>query len=147
MRNIIIAADVRGDSRVGGLVGSAYSTTQIENSFVSGSISGNEHVAGLVGYLFPPNSSSKSTINQALSTAVITGTGYDFGGLVGYSRYTDVIHNSYWAKDTSTQVYSAGSFAAKSSVCLDLVTLQCAIAENTDVVPYTHLTRPKNATA
>ncbi|MEH6450450.1 MAG: autotransporter subunit C [Oleispira sp.] len=127
IRNTVVVADVSGGSSVAGLVGFVSSGTQIENSFVSGSVSGDFSVAGLVGR----NNTASISINKTLSTSVVRGNTL-VGGLVGHSDRAGVVHNSYWAKDASTQRSSSNRSEANSYVGLNLAILQCAIAENTD---------------
>jgi hypothetical protein len=132
IRNVVIVANVQGSDSVAGLAGSIYRATQIENVFVSGSVSGENHVAGLVGRSTESNSNIKNSISQSLSVSVITGLSDEStGGLVGYLNDTAVT-NSYWAKDTSTQLKSYDNSEVNGYVGLNLAKLQCAIAENTD---------------
>jgi hypothetical protein len=134
--NISVGANVQGDYYVAGLVGAIESSTHIENSFSSGSVSGNYYIAGLVGWPNESNLTPKTSISQSLSVSTVIspiGSFYDrSGGLVGRVDYTTDIINSYWAKDISGQRYSAGSSESNSYVGLNLTTLQCATAENTD---------------
>ena len=129
IRNVVVVANVQGEDYVAGLVGWATSETHIGNSFVSGSVSGDRYVAGLLGWSHGASNSTNS-ISQSLSTSFVMGNG-SVGGLIGYSYNTNII-NSYWAKGISGQDSSAGRSEANSYVGLNLATLQCATAENTD---------------
>jgi hypothetical protein len=75
-----------GYGYVGGLVGSNWGT--ITNSYAVGSASGEFYVGGLVGY----NGNSGSTITNSYAMGSVQGSSF-VGGLVGY--YYGTIRNSY----------------------------------------------------
>jgi hypothetical protein len=98
---------VSGQWHVGGLVG-LNNQGYIENSYSRGDVSGKYNVGGLVGGNF-------GAIQKTYSTGKVEGE-KDVGGLLG-KDYKDEeeskpsVINSYWNKDSSNQLKSAGSKA------------------------------------
>ena len=136
IRNILVAAKVSGNLRIGGLVGSidisgARSKMQIDNAVISGSISGSVAVGGLAGFLGASSDSDVFSVSAVLNTAFVEGALY-VGGLVGRNNTDILVTNSYWAQDSSQQTNSGGQSEANSYVGLNLETLQCAVAANSD---------------
>jgi cbb3-type cytochrome oxidase subunit 3 len=149
IQNIVVAARVQGRYVLGGVAGSG-TDSSLENISVSGSVIGFDGVGGLIGRL--GNSDLEvaridyeyytlSSIVNVVSSSVVSGNGYDIGGLIGafYSGHQARnitpqvrIRNSYWATDVSTQFDNTGSSAANSYVGLSLAKLQCATSENTN---------------
>ena len=84
---------------IGGLVGSNYGT--IENSSVSGSIKGGYSTGGLVGM------NLGGTLTDCSSSATVTGTGDNTGGLVGCNNGT-ITSCSSSATVTGTGYYTGG---------------------------------------
>ncbi|PRM87726.1 hypothetical protein CJ671_09815 [Aliarcobacter cryaerophilus] len=92
---------VKGDSKVGGLVGSANSasstkSTNIKKSYATGSVSGTSEVGGLVGNL------SNAKLENSYSSNSVTGTSRT-GGLIGHGSSTDIT-NSFYDEETNTAV-------------------------------------------
>jgi len=79
---------VGGNIYVGGLIG--WSTGIIEDSSSAGDVSGSESVGGLVGY----NNFPESQISNSYSTADVSVTNNEVGGLVGLNRGTVVESNA-----------------------------------------------------
>jgi filamentous hemagglutinin family protein len=78
---------------VGGLVGTnnlgtASAAGRITDVYATGTVSGVNFVGGLIG-----SSDAGSVISNAFATGNVTGSGYDVGGLVGYSAGS--ISNTY----------------------------------------------------
>ncbi len=93
--------DVEGMNYVGGLVGYSNEVT-IKNAYATGKVTGSSYVGGLVGY-------NNGSIDRTYSTgAVVISGGSSVGGLVGYDEMGCCISNSYWDKETSGQLTSAG---------------------------------------
>ena len=84
----LIDVDVSGTSFVGGLV--ANNLGEVHASYVTGRVSGERRVGGLVGqsYGTPPGHSFVGTITASYSTARVTGTDEQVGGLVGVNGGT-----------------------------------------------------------
>ena len=132
-RRIYIGAHLRGGYTVGQLMGYGYHGTHIEDVVVSGSVIADGNHAGVVGYssgLAGGNIDKTNSVKRAISTAAISGAGRT-GGIVSILYNTDIA-NSYWALDASGQATSAAQSEADRYVGLNLATLQCAVAENTD---------------
>ena len=70
----VVAAEVRGNSYVGGLAGINYG--RITSSYVTGSVQGGLYVGGLAG-------GNRDTVHTSYATARVTGSQQDIGGLVG----------------------------------------------------------------
>ncbi len=106
----LINVDIKGNIRVGGLIGFNTNST-VTNSYITGNINGDNNVGGLVGL------NDFSTITNSYSTANITGN-IRVGGLVGLNQQNAQVINSYttegsligvnWA--TITNSYSTTSF-------------------------------------
>ena len=91
---------------VGGLVGRNVSST-ISNCYATGSISmgeGSIYAGGLVGY------NEAGTIRNCYSIGSVS-DGTDIGGLCGHHSVSGGIINSFWDKDASGNLYSAGGLA------------------------------------
>ena len=77
----------------GGIVGSAWANSNILNSYTTGRIEANSFAGGIVGHL------ASGTINNAYSTAMVTGTtigGVNFmGGIAGAIAGNSRITNTY----------------------------------------------------
>lgn len=84
---------VRGDNRVGGLVGRHFDTgALIQNSFSTASVSGDRQVGGLVGYF-----TNNATIVQSFSSGLVSGNqASTTGGLVGQTAAGFTVTNGYW---------------------------------------------------
>jgi len=102
--------NIRGDHRMGGLVGRCEGT--VSNSYSTGSVTGVHRVGGLVGY------SLLGTIDNSYSTCSVSGGGY-IGGLVGHS-FLGTIDNSYSTGNVTGEhlvgglVGSTGGFVGSS---------------------------------
>ena len=84
---------VGSSSYVGGMVGGNYGS--IIDCYSMDTVDGGDYVGGLVG----SNSSAASDFNTCYSTGLVTGSGTNVGGLVGYN-YGDV-NDSFWDVNTS----------------------------------------------
>ncbi len=72
---------------IGGLAG-AFSSSSIEDCYVSGSVQGGRNTGGLCGYCY------NSTISRSVSAVSVSGA-YDTGGLSGMARDNSMISNCY----------------------------------------------------
>jgi len=111
---------VSGGTSVGGLVGSADSTT-LTNVSASGNVTGAatsnsaNSVGGLIG------SAQSTTITTASATGTVTATGYtsDVGGLIGYAVYSTLTTVSaagnVTGNSTSNATYAIGGLIGYSS--------------------------------
>ena len=93
----IIGAEIYGGQDVGGIIGRAYAPTTVERCYTSGSFLGYDHIGGIIG---GSNTSSSegdmSLIKDCYSTAVITSTSWQAGGIIGTTINIEVI-NTYFA--------------------------------------------------
>lgn len=94
-------------NNVGGLVGNAYSGTNISNSYATGLVTGGKYTGGLVG-----TASGSTNINSSYATATVTASSGPAGGLVGRAGPGTNINNSYWDAETTKQSKSAGQDAS-----------------------------------
>jgi len=92
--------DITGQLGVGGLVGYAYWSSAVSNSYSTGSVSGSTYVGGLVGH------SIDATVSNSYSTGSVTGTSR-VGGLVGRNNYATV-SNSYSTGSVTGMYYVGG---------------------------------------
>src|SRR3989339_86776 len=95
--NSYATGSVRGDLRIGGLVGE--NTGTITNSYTTASVTGVYHVGGLSG-------SNYGAITNSYATGRVTAY-FLQGGLIGWNN-GGTITNSYWDKETSGQTTSGG---------------------------------------
>ena len=79
--NSYASGAVTGGDRTGGLVGNHKNGT-IERSYSAGTVTGDDNVGGLVGYN-EADANNTATIQNTYSTASVTGSGSNLGGLVG----------------------------------------------------------------
>jgi len=77
------------DTGAGGLVGSQYQQSHINDSYATGSVTASDDVGGLVGF--------SANISNCFSTGDVSGTGSDIGGLVGVT--------SAWGQNDITDSY------------------------------------------
>ena len=108
--NSYATGEVTGEGNdTGGLVGYAYSSTEITNSYATGKVTGEgNYTGGLVGY------ANGSTVTNSYATGKVTGEGNYTGGLVGKAiSSTTNITNSYWNTETTGQSTSAGGGEGK----------------------------------
>jgi hypothetical protein len=127
---------ISGNEQVGALIGHADNSSMIRTSYSTGSIEGSRNVGGLVGWL-----ASNSEIDNSFSHANSIGNVSTAGGLVGYNAqgivdtcyalgavsstanaggligesFSGVSRASYWDKQASGQLASAGGEVGKSS--------------------------------
>jgi len=124
--NCYAIGNVNGSNRVGGLVGKDIGSSIIKNSFATGNVTGeNDDVGGLVGNNFGAITNSyakgdiagknnigglvgitsgKITITNCYAVGKVSGiTGSTIGGLTGVNSES-TIKNSYYDRQTSTQV-------------------------------------------
>ncbi|HEY9165350.1 MAG TPA: GLUG motif-containing protein [Candidatus Kryptonia bacterium] len=94
VKNIgLLNVNVTGYSYVGGLMGSNYHGSSVNNSYCTGSVTG---AAGYLGGLVGQNDSA--TISSSYSTAVVsttTGYGNYIGGFVGENYSSSTVSTSY----------------------------------------------------
>ena len=93
----LLGVNVRGNERVGGLVGRIHSGT-ISDSSVTGTVDGNNFVGGLVGEL------ENSNISKSCAMGTVIGRNYNssyIGGLVGYSINSNITE-SYATGNSTT---------------------------------------------
>lgn len=90
---------VSGNENTGGLIGLVYSST-VDNSFSTGSVSGYQNIGGLAG-----KTSASSTISVCYSTAEVSGSNINIGGLVGWNTGVSIIEDCY----SSGTVIGSGS--------------------------------------
>ncbi|MGD8500339.1 MAG: GLUG motif-containing protein, partial [Phycisphaerales bacterium] len=101
-------ADVNGiGQRVGGLAGCNWYSS-VSNCYSTGDVNGLNVVGGLVG------SNNSSTIRNCYSVSSVSG-GTRVGGLCGEHSVAGAIINSFWDKDTSGSLYSAGGWAMSTA--------------------------------
>lgn len=93
-----VAGEITGNQYVGGLVG-ANSWGIISDSYAGGEVKGSDHVGGLVGL------NDGGNIYNSYASSEVTGAG-DVGGLVG-SNNSGTVTNSYWDQEVSGQGQSA----------------------------------------
>ena len=84
----LLNINIKGRVYVGGIVGSSRDS-DITNSYVSGSVEGERQVGSLAGTI------TNGTITNSYATSVVTGTGSNVGGLVGWNADESQITNSY----------------------------------------------------
>ncbi len=139
IRNIgLVNVDVKGDWRVGGLVGHNIGST-VSNAYITGTVTGTgQSVGGLVGINDGAidNSYSKAavsgtifvgglvganytngTISNSYSSGPVTGSG---GGLAGFN--SNIITGSYWDTQTSGQATSFGGTGRTTAQMMALAT-------------------------
>lgn len=103
VNNCSVSGTTNGTSKVGGLIGSAITTT-VNSCFADINIpSINNYIGGLVGEL-----KSGSVISNSNSTGTITGND-DVGGLVGNSNGSQ-INNSFSSANISSDKQNVGGF-------------------------------------
>ncbi len=110
--NLNISTSSADGGQVGGLVGIAYSSTKISNSYVTGTIritgSNGGCVAGLVG-----NLREKSSVTNCAASVYVSATGDNIGGFVGMVKQASI--EDSFAKGTVTGGgKKVGGFAGNS---------------------------------
>jgi hypothetical protein len=116
--NSYSTGNVTGTGNVGGLVGGNFGGSTVTNSYATGSVTGTTHVGGLVGM------NLDGTVNNSYSTGRVTGTG-NVGGLVGAGMPAGAI-NSFWDRETSEQIGSAGGTGKTTTQMMDIATFRGA---------------------
>ena len=81
----LVSADIRGNNKVGGLVG--HNEGSISESYASGSVQGNKDVGGLVGH-------NSGSISNSHSSGKVTGS-TNVGGLIGTVSGSSPVTRSY----------------------------------------------------
>ena len=93
----IVGAEVYGGQDVGGIVGRAYAPTTVERCYTSGAFYGYDHIGGIVGgSRMSSSEGDMSLIKDCFSTAVITSTSWQAGGIIGTTINMEVI-DTYFA--------------------------------------------------
>ena len=100
--NSFSTASVVGVDVVGGLVGRNYNFSKIVNSYASGNVNGNTYIGGLVG-----TNNASSSISNSYALGNVTGTNNWIGGLAGYND-TATIENSYATGSIEGNAYIGG---------------------------------------
>ena len=108
-----------GINTVGGLIG-FFNFGTVSNSYSTGSVTG-DMAGGLIGYAL---AGGASTVSNSYSTGNVTGA-TNVGGLVGYLTAVTV-SNSFWDKDTSGQIGSAGGIGKTTAEMQDFDTFDGA---------------------
>ena len=113
--------DIRGANNVGGLVGYAKANTVIEGCSITGAgqITGTGSVGGIAGR------ADNMTICRSFSTANVTGTGENIGGLAGYNRLASTITQSYSSGHVSGKKAAGGILGCKDSIGNDIKIEDC----------------------
>jgi hypothetical protein len=89
---------VYGETYVGGLVGRAYTDTEISDCYSLGSVEGvDDYIGGLIGDLY------KGTVSNCYSTGIVSGDGSYVGGLLGRMYSGSTLTNSYYNIEVSGQ--------------------------------------------
>ena len=88
-------------SNAGGLIGYSINNGEIKNSYSNSTVSGSNTIGGLIGYL------NIGTITNSYSNGDVNGS-TNAGGLIGVVNGSSTITNSFWDKNSSGQVTSAG---------------------------------------
>lgn len=105
----IIGADIQGGQDVGGVVGRAYAPTTIEKCYTSGSFVGYDHVGGIVGGTKSSESAGDiSQIKDCYSTAIVTSTSWQAGGIIGTSVDINITNTYFAGVATCTSGRTAG---------------------------------------
>lgn len=130
----LVDVDVEGDLRVGAITGWNQAGGGVDNVSVSGLVSGTgsstgpARTGGLVG-LNDGSSNSNANIFSSESSADVTGSGSNVGGLVGVNGEDGTVYNSYASGDVSAADESkVGGLVGSSS---GTVTESYAIGEVT----------------
>jgi len=74
----------------GGLIGSIYDGTRIDDCYTTGDVFGTGAVAGLVG-----STNQASVITNCYTTGTVTGSSQEVGGLIGNINYGTSVSNCY----------------------------------------------------
>lgn len=112
--------NVTGGNQVGGLIGDVSSGTNMYTDvYATGSVAGGDHVGGLVGKNGTP--ANRTTIANAYAAgAVHSSTGNHVGGLIGGTDYDMSMTSSYWDKETTGQLTSAGGAGAEARLTAEM---------------------------
>lgn len=110
IQNSSASGSVSGSEAIGGLIGEAESTTTVRHTYATGSVNGNDSVGGLVGL-------NTGTVATSFATGQVSGT-TNVSGFIG--RNTDAdgqgsVSDSYWDTDATGQAASAGSATGLST--------------------------------
>lgn len=99
--NCYSTGSITGNNYVGGLIGNASTDTHTNNCYSTCNATGANYIGGLIGSVI-------DTITDSYSTGVVTGTGLQVGGLVGYSSSELTITGCFWDTQTSGKATSDG---------------------------------------
>jgi len=140
VNNSYATGSVRGNSRVGGLVGGSYGTitnsyTDVDvtgnnnyvgglvgrnyiayggsfsNNHATGAVSGSSYVGGLIG-----SNENNSTVSNSHATGNVTSTGDRSGGLVGQNDNSSTISNNYSTGNVTGTTNVGGLVGANDGV-------------------------------
>jgi hypothetical protein len=95
LRNVhLVDANVTGIANVGALAGYAYRGSTVTDSSSTGSIAGVDNVGGLIGSVVG-QTGEPVAVTRATSSATVTGTGREIGGLTGAISNGFTLSRSY----------------------------------------------------
>ncbi|MDE1994779.1 MAG: hypothetical protein KGI75_19905, partial [Rhizobiaceae bacterium] len=103
------AASVTATSNeAGGLMGRAYFTNSVTDSYATGSVTGGSDVGGLIGEI---EDGSATTLSNVYASGKVTGPSASSGGLVGTLGVgtTTTTSGAFWDSDTTGQTSTVGS--------------------------------------
>ncbi len=126
IRNINVAANIRGDGDVGGLIGAVYhygttGNTTVSNITVSGSIQANYSAGSVIGYYYA-NSTQALNISSVANSATISNLDSEndqmsAGGILGYGYNMPVTITNAINNGNITGFDNAGGIVAGCSYC------------------------------
>ncbi|WNY26369.1 hypothetical protein [Methanolapillus ohkumae] len=107
--------NITGKDNVGGLVGYSKSSMNIISTKACGNVTGENNVGGLIGkidFISKPNANgiTYNNVNNSYSTANVTATGDNVGGLIGLAT------GSGTYKIVVNRIYTTGSVSGNDSV-------------------------------
>lgn len=112
------SGDVTGGEMVGGLVGGAQGATVIENVYASGDVTGTDKVGGIIGL------ADGISIENALATGTITGTGADVNGIIGSQGNPSTVTASYFDKTVNPDLADAEDYGKTTEELQSLATYE-----------------------
>ena len=112
--------NISGLGYSGGLIGNIWQSGTITNAYATGSVTGTSHLGGLVGDI-----SNQATITNTYATGavtvIVTGSGDNVGGLIGFVA-NGVVTDSFWDSETTGQSQSAGGMAKSTQLMKEQAT-------------------------
>ena len=110
IQNVCNTGAITGNEKVGGIVGYAGDAAMIQNVCNTGAITGNEKVGGIAGYTW------STTLQQAWNAGTVTGS-QQVGGIVGQADGGTVRHA---VSKTGSAVQAVGSSISGADVTTDV---------------------------